>query len=160
MVSQSDPSQDLRCYAARLSSLYEQIESWVIELEPDASFSRTAVELIEAASGPYQVDSLDVGRRAGPALRFVPRGMYLIGSEGRVEARSRLGSETLVWVAAGGPGIAFRITSGGKTLEKMTGRPLFPDVPEGWAWVDPARRGLIHLDREVFRDRVWRSIGQ
>ena len=159
MVSQDKTAEDVRRYASRLRELYDQVKQWIAESEPDARFSESAVQQNEEISGPYTVASLEVGRKAGPALRFVPRGMYMIGAQGRVDVKSRLGSETLVWVAAGGPAIHFRITVGGVTEPEVAGRPLFPDVEEGWAWVDPGRRRLLHLDGEVFRTQILESIG-
>jgi hypothetical protein len=36
---------------------------------------------------------------------------------------------------------------------------MFPGVAEGWAWSDEDRGELVHLDFNVFRDRILSSIG-
>lgn len=152
---------NVQAYLDRVDQLYAAVRGWVTDLDADAQFHETEVEIVEEATGTYKAKSLEVARTGKPALRLVPRGRYMVGADGRVDVRSQLGREMLVWVAAGGPAIGFRIsTDGGRTLEELRGRPMFPDVSEGWAWADEARRRLLHLDAAVFRDQILTSVGE
>lgn len=152
---------NVQTYLERVGQLYAAVREWLGHLEPDAQFLETEVELVEAATGPYKARTLEIARKGKPAIRLVPRGRYMVGAEGRVDVRSRLGRETLVWVHAGGPAVGFRVTTGQPDqFEELRGRPMFPGVPEGWAWSDDERGRLVHVDADVFRDQILKSIGE
>ncbi len=144
-------------YLTRVEALFGDVERWLVDLEPSDHFRRTAVELAEQRFGTYKAQSLEVVRGDVGPLHFVPRGRDMLGAFGRVDVRGVLGSEMLVWVAAGGPAVGFSFSDGSPTAE-VVGRSMFPGVPQGWAWVDQSRATLVHLDADVFRSRVLESL--
>ena len=152
MLTQAQATEEVNVFRVRLDDLYTAVKNWVVERHPDAAFHQTQTELSEEATGVYQLHSLEVAMPGMLAVRFVPRGIFMVGAHGRVEARSRLGREVLVWVEAGGPYL--NITERVGEVETFIGRPIFAGVAEGWAWSDSKRAQLLPLDREVFWQRV------
>ena len=160
MAAQTLAIENVETYLQRIEQLYADVRSWMTALESNAQFSETQIELVEEATGAYKAKSLEITRPGRSALRLIPRGRYMVGAEGRVDVRSRLGREILVWVRAGGPAVGFRSSPGdGEAPEELIGRPMFPGVAEGWAWSDEVRGELKHLDRDVFRDDILNNIG-
>jgi hypothetical protein len=151
---------NVQTYLRRVDQLFADVRNWMVALEPDAHCSESQIELAEGATGPYKATALDVVRPGRPALRLIPRGRYMVGAEGRVDVRSRLGREILVWVRVGGPAVGFRFSpQTGEAPEELSGRPMYPGIAEGWAWSDEDRGELLHLDLAIFRDRILNSIG-
>ena len=72
---------------------------------------------------------------------------------GRADARSRLGTQVLVWAQAGGPTLRIAVSDDDNEIETST-RPVFAGVPEGWAWTDNRKGKLVHLTEQVFIDHV------
>ncbi len=160
MATQAVANVNVHTYLQRVDQLYTEVRNWITALEPNAQFFETEIELVEEATGPYKAKNLEITRPGRPALRLIPRGRYMVGAEGRVDVRSRLGHEILVWVRANGPAVGFRFSRGtDKVPEELSGRPMFPGIAEGWAWSDEDRGDLLHLDLAVFRDRILSSIG-
>ena len=160
MATQTIAIANVTTYLQRIERLYSDVRNWMAALEPSAQFSETPIELVEEATGPYQAKSLEIARPSRPALRLIPQGRYVIGAEGRVDVRGRLGREILMWVRAGGPAVGFRSSPGnGKILEELIGPPMFPGIAEGWAWSDEDRGELKHLDKDVFRDDILTNVG-
>ena len=160
MAAQAIAITNVQTYLQRVRQLYDDVRGWMTALEPNSQFSETEIELDEEATGPYKAKRLEIARTGRPALRFGPRGRYMVGAEGRVDVQSDLGRETLVWVGAGGPAVGFRFSPGsGEAPEELTGPPMFPGIAEGWAWSDEDHAQLVHLDFAVFRDRILNSIG-
>jgi hypothetical protein len=146
-------------YRRHLVELYDEVRRWVANRYPTASFGHSGVDLSEEATGVYQVQSLDVSLPGLPALRFVPRGIFMVGAHGRVDVRSRLGREVLVWLEPGGPAIRFSTRSGDEA-ERVISRSLFPNISEGWAWSDYKRNEAKHLDEDVFWNRLLGPLTQ
>ena len=146
----AEPTTAISEYLERVDTLFAQAAQWLRAIEPADQFRRTSVQIVEESTGPYNAHIFEVSRGDAAALRLVPRGRYMLGASGRVDIRSRLGSEMLVWVAAGGPAIGFKVNIGAPVTE-VRGRPIYTDVLEGWAWVDQDRRALVHLTRELFQ---------
>jgi hypothetical protein len=140
-------------YRRNLDELYDGIRGWVVKRYPNATFRQTPVDLSEEATGVYQVQSLDVVIPGLPAVRLIPRGIFMVGAHGRIDVRSRLGREVLVWLETGGPALRVGIRSGDEA-EQMISRPLFPNISEGWAWSDSKRNEVQHLDEDVFWNRL------
>jgi hypothetical protein len=160
MAVQTVATANVQSYLQRVDQLYSDVRNWMTALEPNAQFSETQIELVEEATGRYQAKSLEIARPGRPALRLIPRGRYMVGAEGSVDVRSRLGREILVWVRAGGPAVGFRFSAGsGDAPEELSGRPMFPGIAEGWAWSDEDRGELQHLDQDVFRSHIVNNIG-
>ena len=149
-----NPGGVVAWYRERLDELYDLVERAIRRVEPNATFSRTtAIDLDERSTGPYTVESLEAVIPGKPGVRLVPQGIYQIGARGRVDAHSRLGTEVLVWVELGGAALRMTVREGEDVLEQAT-KPVFPGVPEGWAWTDRRRVTLIPLSEQVFIDRV------
>jgi hypothetical protein len=160
MAAQTTALANIQTYLQRVDRLYADVRGWMTTLEPTAQYSETPIELVEEATGAYKAKSLEIARPGRPALRIIPRGRYMVGAEGRVDVRSRLGREILVWVSTGGPALGFRFSPRrGEGPEELSGRPMFPGIAEGWAWSDEDRGELVHLELGVFRDRILTSIG-
>ena len=140
---------DVTEFLARLELLYADAQRWL----PAARFSRSVVELDEMATGPYTAPVLEVTRPDAGPLRFVPRARYMLGGSGMVDLESNLGSETLVWVLAGAPEVGFKFPDGTPPIE-VIGAPTRPALPAGWVWVDGHHHDLVHLNRDVFLNRV------
>jgi hypothetical protein len=153
MPVSADRTMEIELYLARLETLYGCVERWVRSREPATRFTRTDVELSEEFTGPYKAKSLEIARAGRTAIRLIPRGIFMVGAHGRVDARSRLGREILVWVEKSGPDMRISLEEGGKLVEDVF-QPLYPGVEEGWAWGDEQRRGLLHLSEDVFWTNV------
>lgn len=141
--------QEIEDYRHRVDALYDRVNSWIVARLPGAAFYRTPVQLNEAATGPYELESLDVSLPGLPAVRFVPRGIFLVGARGRVDVRSRLGRQTLVWLEAGGPAL-----SPEQETETVISRPVFPNAAEGWSWSDPKGTEVRILTPDALWDRI------
>lgn len=149
-----NPAVEIALYEQRLNDLYNLVEAAIKSVEPAASFVRsTPVQIDEQLTGPYTVTSLEVAIPGKPAIRFVPKGIYNIGARGRVDARSRLGTEVLAWVEEGGQALKTNGREADSEIESAT-RPVFPGVPEGWAWMDNQHVELVALTEQTFLDRV------
>jgi hypothetical protein len=160
MAPQAVANANVHTYLQRVDQLYADVRNWITAMEPNAQVFETEIELVEEATGPYKAKNLEIARPGRPALRLIPHGRYMVGAEGRVDVRSRLGQEILVWVRAGGPAVGFKFSRGtGEAPEELSGRLMFPGIAEGWAWSDEHRGELLHLDLSVFRDRILSSIG-
>ncbi|HEY2589850.1 MAG TPA: hypothetical protein VGI81_29165 [Tepidisphaeraceae bacterium] len=146
-------TEEVDGFRRRVEDLYAKVQRWITARRPDAEFHRTQVELSEEATGVYQLDSLDVALPGLPSLRFVPRGIFMVGAHGRVDVRSRLGREVLVWLEAGEPSLATS-EAAGDDAERIISRPIFRDVAEGWAWTDSKRGRVLPLAPEVLWDLV------
>ena len=160
MAAQAVAKANVDAYLRRVDQLYADVRNWMTALEPNVKFFETDTELNEEATGPYDAKCLEIARPGRQALRLIPRGRYMIGAEGLVDVRSRLGQEILVWIRAGGPALGFKFSPGtGEAPDELSGRSMFPGIAEGWAWSNEDRGELLHLDLSVFRDRILSSLG-
>ena len=152
--------ENVQIYLDRVKQLYADVGNWITAMEPNAQLLESEIELVEEFTGAYKAKSLEIARPGRPALRLIPHGRYTVGAEGRVDVRSRLGREILVWVQAGAPAVGFRpSTRSGEAPEELFGRSMFPGIVAGWAWSDEDRGELKHLDCDLFRDRILNNIG-
>jgi len=159
MPNTADIKEEINQYLSRLSDLYASVTAWVRAAEPGAQFTRPRVELAEELTGQYSVESLEIARPGKIAVRLIPRGIFMVGAHGRVDARSRLGREILVWIERGGAHIHIQADEGGKMLEHVM-HPLYSEVEEGWAWENEQALSLLHLTEEVFRDNVLARLSE
>lgn len=144
-------------YLDRVHDLYQMVQPWLREREPDAAFSERDSGLNEELTGPYEAKRLVVSVAGRPWIDFEPKGLCVVGARGRVDVHGQFGTESLVWVEEGGPAIGFRESAGGQ-IEAVSGQRIFPRVQEGWAWIDNGKRQLRHLDRKVFLAQVVRGL--
>lgn len=150
----SNAPAEITLYERRLDDLYNLIEKAVLRVDAATKAVRSSpVQINEQLTGSYTVPSLELSIPGKPGIRFVPKGIYNIGARGRVDARSRLSTQVLVWVEAGGPSTLTGVQQGEQEIESAT-RPVFAGVPQGWAWTDNQNVQLVHLTEQVFVDRV------
>jgi hypothetical protein len=117
-------------------------------------FYNTPVQLNEESTGPYRIDSLDVSLPGLREVRFVPRGIFMVGARsGR--RLSRLGRQTLVWLEAGGSLNAS--VDPDQETETVIGRSFFPNATEGWFWSDTKHTEVRPLSEAILWDRVLTS---
>lgn len=159
MLTTDQALHEVKGYIRRLDELYGEIRTWVVGRYPGAGFGRTPVELAEEATGPYRAESLDVALPGLSALRFIPRGIFMVGARGRVDVRSRFGREILVWLEAEGPSLC-TTENPDHEPENVISQPIFHDVREGWAWSDSKRGQVLPLDGEVFWERILRPLSR
>lgn len=159
MLDNAQRQKEIEQYHGRLDELYRSVADWVRSREPSAKFTETVVELAEQSIGAYKAKSFEIARPGKTAIRLIPKGIFIIGAHGRVDATSRLGREILVWTEKGGPHISTTIKEGARVLEQVT-RPLYRNVEEGWAWGDERRRRLLHLTEDVFWNSVVASLSE
>jgi hypothetical protein len=157
MLTATRINEEVSGYRDRVDSLYKDIRRWIAERRSDAVFSQTDLEVSEEYTGAYTLQSLEISLPTLPAVRFVPRGIFMVGAHGRVDVRSRLGREVLVWVKAAG---ADQSATGDieEESDAEVSRPLFSNVAEGWALSDPRHRRILGLDSNVIWDRVLRPL--
>ncbi|MBM4037006.1 MAG: hypothetical protein FJ290_00710 [Planctomycetes bacterium] len=156
MASTATTNEAVAEYLERVEELYANVREWMSD-EPGVEFSEGKTRLNEEYTGPYAAKVLKVKLNGGKALSFVPKGAYFIGARGHLDVSGPLWRETLVWVDEDGPAIAFKETAEGQ-VEVLQGRPMYPGVPRGWAWVDNSHRRLVHLDRKVFFRKLLRAL--
>jgi len=152
MATATTTEQQRDEYLRRVGDLYETIIEWLKALDPRATISTENVTITEEAVSPYEAKSLLIQRPGRKPVRLIPRGRWIIGAEGRVDLKSDLGSETLVYVAEGGPQITIQeISESGRILEPGKLKPIAQDVAEGWVYVQNRRLGIFpSLDADLF----------
>lgn len=150
----SNATAEIALYERRLDQLYDLVQKAARSIDPAANVVRTSmVQIDEQLTGLYSVPSLELSMSGKPGIRLVPKGIYNIGARGRVDARSRLGTQVLVWVEDGGPPLTTSFGDGNGVGESST-RPIFTGVRQGWAWSDNRHLSLTHLTDKVFIDHV------
>jgi len=159
MTTTMTPTDAIAEYLARVEQLYANVREWLAAQDARAAFQDGEVALNEELVGRYKAARLKVTCSDGLRLTFVPKGLCVVGARGRVDVMGPLGREILVWVERGGPALGFRESDGG-SVEMVSGRPMYPGLPEGWAWEDIAGTRLRHLDRDVFLNHVVRSLSE
>jgi hypothetical protein len=153
MLTAVRAKEEIADYRHRVSALYDNVRAWIATRAPGAVFHRTRVQVNEEATGPYELESLDVSLPGLPAVRFVPRGIFMVGARGRVDVRSRLGHQPLVWLEAGGPVLTATLNPD-QEAEMVISRPLFANAAEGWSWSDPKRTEVQPLSPDVLWDHI------
>lgn len=153
MLTSVRAQEEIDEYRHRVDGLYDDVRAWIVARLPGATFHETRVQMNEEATGPYELESLEVCLPGFPTVRFVPRGIFMVGARGRVDVRSRLGRQALVWLEAGGPALTAPANPDEET-EMVISRPLFPNAAEGWSWSDPKRTEVQPLSSDVLWDHV------
>jgi len=141
-------------YLDRVNSLYEQLRTWFLALDPETTFDQTGwLTLNEEDSGEYEAPRLVIRLSNGERFRLDPRGCNVAGSEGRVDISIPGGREALVYIRGNpsrtiGTGANARVVS----LRDQSG--------DGWAWERGVlTRDIPHLDAEVFTDLLRKLRG-
>ena len=139
-------------YLERVESLYEIIKEWMNQADPSAGLSRDEVDVREQDIAPYQAPVLVIDRQDCNQVRLLPRGRWIIGAEGRVDMKSDLGTETLVYVTEGGPYMVIQVLSESGLVLDDSMKPLAKDIiTEGWVYVQNRHLGMYPaLDAYLF----------
>jgi len=148
-------------YLSRVNNLYSQAREWIRGFDPNAQVEEENITLKEEPVEPYQAKILVIKRSKYKTVRLIPRGCWIIGAEGRVDMKSDLGTETLVYVSEGGPAIKIdELTENGKVLKEREPRPIANDVAEGWVFVQNRQVGMLpSLDADLFH-RLLEVLGR
>jgi hypothetical protein len=148
-------------YLKRIDDLYAQARGWIAGFDPNAEISEELITLNEEPVEPYEAKILVIKRPTYKTVQLIPRGRWIIGAEGRVDMKSDLGTETLVYVSEGGPAIKIDVlTENGKVLEEGKPRPTAKDVAEGWVFVQNRQIGMLpSLDADLFH-RLLEVLGR
>ncbi len=140
-------------YLSHVDALYDKARAWTQQFAPQAEFHEEHTTIQEEPVAPYPAKVLVIKRPDYKPVRLIPRGRWIIGAEGRVDLKSDLGTETLVYVSGEAPTINIdRLTESGKILEERAFHPLPEDVAEGWVFVQNRQLGMMPaLDANLFR---------
>ena len=152
-------TENARRYVERLNDLYGLIKEWLKESDPRAELVVSTASVNAGELGIYEAPQLTIRRPQAEDVSLVPRGHHTIAAQGRVDMKSRLGSETLVYLPEGGFSIKTTIHEGGRVVEEHE-RRLTPDVAEGGVWLEASEaHSLPSLDRDTFF-RLMESLSQ
>ena len=148
-------------YLSHVMALYKQATNWIEGFDPKAQIAKESITIKEEPVDPYQAKVLVIDRPNYKTIRLIPRGRWIIGAEGRVDMKSNLGTETLVYVSEGGPAIRIdELTENGKVLKEGKSHPLAKDVAEGWVFVQNRQIGMLpSLDATLFH-RLLEVLGR
>lgn len=152
MAVERTKEEMLQEYLSRVSALFEQAKIWTLKFDPQATFIEENIEIEGEAAGTYKASALVINRPDREPIHLLPRGYRIIGAEGRVDMKSPLGTEALVYILEGGPAIRFSMqTENGKILEEEESVPVLEEVSEGWALIQNRLLGMLpKLDIELF----------
>jgi hypothetical protein len=139
-------------YLEHVAALYSRVREWLRGFAPDAQIETERITLREEPIEPYPAEILVINRPHYKTVRLIPRGRWIIGAEGRVDMKSDLGTETLVYVTDGGPAIKFEtLTENGKVLDRGEHRLAPEDVAEGWVFLQNRQMGMLPVvDADLF----------
>lgn len=155
-------------YLSRVAALYELAKNWVEGFDPRSVVSEESIAVKEEAIEPYQAKVLVIDRPTYKPVRLIPQGRWIIGAEGRVDMKSDLGTETLVyeserdWSARSSnpPRRLTDMTENGKVLREATPRPDSGDVAERWVLLQNRQlRMFPSLDADLFH-RLLEVLGR
>ena len=148
-------------YLSRVAALFNHAREWTRGFDPEATFTEESVTIKEEPVAAYQANVLVISRPGYKTVRLIPRGCWIIGAEGRVDMKSDLGTETLVYDSEGGPTIRIDLlTENGKVLPEGNPRPLANDVAEGWTFIQNRQLGMRpSFDADLFR-RLLEVLGR
>ena len=148
-------------YLKRVDDLFSQSRAWIAETDPEAEVTQEEIEISEEPVGSYHAKVLVIKRHGYKTVSLIPRGRWIIGAEGRVDMKSDLGTETLVYVAEGGSRVRINaLTENGKILKQGRSQLIESDVADGWVFVQNRQvRFLPSLDDDLFH-RLLEVLGR
>ncbi len=84
-------------WVAALAGLFNRIEKdFLGESGGDVEIVRDRVSITESFIGTYEVPSLSL-RVGDESVTFAPKGVNIVGAQGRVDVRGERGDRTLIW---------------------------------------------------------------
>jgi len=152
MSNEIIPEQLRDEYLSRLDELYDKAKKWILEIKPKAEIEEESITIKEEPVDAYQVKVLVIKRPDRKTVRMIPRGRWIIGAEGRVDMKSDLGTETLIYITEDAPTIQINLlTENDKILEKSDSYPYSTDIVKGWVFLQNRQLGILPvLDAELF----------
>ncbi len=141
----------------QLVALFDTVEGWLNGLDM-ISIHRNVVKIEEDGPGKYESPSIDIDI-GGELVSFVPVGMSVIGSYGRVDLQGTQGSIPLVLLGKGCfPGVKYVVAmekintfTARTSLRDVSGKEVVPDNPE-WYFFD--RSGVQPSYLELTEDNL------
>lgn len=131
-------------YLAQVSVLFRRIQEWLRDQDPRAKFSSEKITIHEEQVAPYKGDVLVISRPGYKTIRLIPRGRWILGADGRVDLKSDLGTETLLYLSDSGPVVRIsEMTESGKKLPPAKSRTPKQDIAEGWVFLQNRQVGLM-----------------
>ena len=159
MIAEATPKQRRDEYLSRVSALFERARRWTATIDEKAQFSEEDITIIEEPVGAYPAKVLAIARPGRKTVRLIPCGCLIIGAEGRVDLKSDLGTETLVYTTEEGPPLSIdALTENGKVLAEIPLRE--EEVAKGWFFLQNRQLGIMpSLDIRLFH-RLLEVLGQ
>lgn len=121
-------------YNEMLQSLYENVIGWLKEADIPCSHLFENQTLSEAQLGSYVANKFIIKRNSDILAKFIPVGILIIGSEGRVDLVGKSGKEILVYFSEGGPEMTTGMAVGDRAEERT--EKIYGQKREGWHWID------------------------
>ena len=147
-------------YLARVADLYAKVKQWMGNIDPSAQLTEENITIQEDPVGKYSAQSMWIDCPSRKRIQLIPRGRWILGAEGRVDIKSDLGMETLVYVE-GELFISIReISDRGTHIGRASSQPLFEDIAQGWVYLQNSSVGLMpSLDEDLFH-RLWEVLSR
>lgn len=147
----------------KLNKLYEDIESWLNDLEQDVvSIEYVDKDINEEYIGMYTAKKMTL-RIADEQVVLDPVGTLLIGAAGRVDMIGKNGKVKFVLVPASSKGIQIKVTI--KTEgepEKAAEEDKQNTIEEDWVWkiaTPPPSIQYVEIDSDSFSDALLEVVG-
>ena len=151
---QTDATAVLPEFLTRTRNLLSEVDAWSKQLGLRVIPGVTVIN--EERYGQYEAPTLVLDDSHGKRMaEIVPFGASILGAWGRVDVVGEYGKrEKIVYLSAGGPTMATRISVGENGSVEQSSRPMLRGVEgEGWYWISPfPLRRAYPLTREVFVD--------
>ena len=120
--ARTDASAPVATYQKRLAELFKQIREWLkgacIRLK------ETQISINKGLPDSYQAKALELVDSGKVIVKVTPAGFRIIGAEGRVDFDGTLDTQSVIYLANGGPALPAASGSDG-TVRK---RPLYSGV--------------------------------
>lgn len=161
MTAETSCEQTRDEYLSRVAALFKRAREWTSEFDAEAKITEESITIKEEPGAPYEAKVLVINRPNYKTVRLIPRGRWIIGAEGRVDMKSDLGTETLVYSSVGGPVIQIELlTESGKPFLEEISHPFGNNVAEGWVFLQNRQLGMRpSLNAFLFR-QLLKVLGQ
>lgn len=146
----ADNKKIVEIYNTRVENLYAKIKGWF----PEYSYNEKNISVTER-NGSYNTPLLEIKNENKLIANLVPKGIWIIAAEGKLELSGSSGKESIVYLTEGGPTRKIEIKHGAGT-EKYERKP-FGNKSEGWHWLDDRILGKMpELTKDVFQNLLER----
>lgn len=144
-------------FRQRVEELYEFVTGWVTIWSPRSQVTRRRITLHEAATGPYEMEALDIkDPDMGRVVTLRPVACYLAGADGRVDIESSVSRETLLYLADGEPSLVMHVQRGDSDwIPSPPAGAHPPETAPGWLWM---QNRLLSLSPSLNNELLFRFI--